>query len=85
MLRLAESLVYAQDQDAIQRAQELSQQYLARVQNLSPAALAAKKDEIKHLRDVTRYLVKFNVIPPDAEAVNALEEIIRDQGWDKKK
>jgi len=85
MLRLAESLVYAQDEDAIQRAQELSQQYLAQVQNLSPAALAAKKDEIKHLRDVTRYLVKFNVIPPDAEAVNALEEIIRDQGWDKKK
>ena len=85
MLRLAESLVYAQDEEAAQRAEELSKQYLAQVQDLSPAALAAKKDEIKHLRDVTRYLVKFNVIPSDAEPVIALDEIIKDQGWDKKK
>jgi 3-keto-disaccharide hydrolase len=85
MLRLAESLVYAQDEDAAQRAEALSKQYLAQLQDLSPAALAAKKDEIRHLRDVTRYLVKFNVIPSDAEPVIALDEIIKDQGWDKKK
>jgi len=85
MLRLAESLVYAQDEAAAQRAEELAKQYLAQVQNLSPAALAAKKDEIKHLRDVTKYLVRFNVIPSDAEPVIALDEIIKEQGWDKKK
>ena len=59
-------------------------QYLADLQKLSPAALDAKKDEIKHLRDVTKYLVRFNVIPADAEPATQLEQIIKDHNWDKK-
>ncbi len=84
MLRLTESLVYEQDEATAERAHELAGQYLASLQKLSPAALAAKKDEIKHLRDVTKYLVRFNIIPEDAEPVTQLDQIIKDQNWDKK-
>jgi hypothetical protein len=84
MLRWAESLVYERDEQAEQRAQQLANQYLAGLQQLSPEQLAAKKDEIKHLRDVCKYLARFNVIPEDAEPKLQLEQIIKDHNWDKK-
>ena len=84
MLRLTESLVYEQDEQTAEKAQQLAAQYLADLQKLSPAALAAKKDEIKHLRDITKYLIRFNIIPADAEPAVQLEQIIKDQNWDKK-
>lgn len=85
LLRLTESLVYEQDEETVEKAQQLATQYMESVQKLSPAELAAKKDEIKHLRDITRYLVRFNVIPADAEPVAQLDQIVKDQNWDKKK
>jgi len=85
LLRLTESLVYEQDEATAERAQELAGQYLASLQKLTPAQLEAKKDEIKHLRDVTKYLIRFNIIPTDAEPVAQLDQIIKDQNWDKKK
>ncbi len=84
MLRLAESLVYERDEVAAQKAGQLAAQYLADLQSLSAGALAAKKDEIKHLRDVTKYLARFNLISEDAKPKAQLEQIIKDQNWDKK-
>ncbi len=84
MLRLAESLVYEQDDAAVQRANELAKQYLAQLQQLSPDQLAARKDEIKHLRDVAKYLARFDVIPADAEPKVQLEQIVKEHNWDKK-
>ncbi len=84
MLRLAESLVYERDEEAAQKAGQLAAQYLADLQSLSAGALAAKKDEIKHLRDVTKYLARFNLISEDAKPKAQLEQIIKDQNWDKK-
>jgi 3-keto-disaccharide hydrolase len=84
MLRLAESLVYEQDEDTMQRAGKLAGEYIASLDQLSPEKLTAKKDEIKHLRDVARYLAKFNIIPEDAEGKARLEQIIKEHNWDKK-
>ena len=84
MLRLAESLVYEHDEAAAQRAGELARQYLAELQQLPAEKLAAKKDEINHLRDVAKYLVRCDVIPDDAEGKVQLEQIIKDHNWDKK-
>jgi len=84
MLRWAESLVYEYDDDAAQRAQELAHDYLANLKQLSADQLNAKKDEIKHLRDVCKYLAKFNIIPDDAEPKTQLEEIVKAHNWDKK-
>ncbi len=84
MLRLAESMVYEQDSDAQNRAAELANQYFQNLQQLSPEKLAAKKDEIKHLRDVVKYLIQFDIIPADYEGKDALETMIKEHNWDKK-
>jgi len=84
MLLWAESLVYERDEQAIQRAQQLAEQYMSNLQQLSPDQLAAKKDELKHLRDVCKYLARFDLIPDDAEPKLQLEQIIKDHNWDKK-
>jgi hypothetical protein len=84
MLRLAESLVYDNDADTAQRASQLAGQYWAELEQLPPDKLAAKKDEVKHLRDVCKYLARFNIIPDDAEPKVKLEELIKEHNWDKK-
>jgi len=85
MLRLAESLVYEMDSDAAQRAEQLSQQYWSDLTQLPADKLEAKKDEVKHLRDVCNYLAKFKIIPSDAEPKVKLQELIDEHNWDKKK
>jgi len=85
LLRLAESLVYEADGEAMQKADQMAHEYLANVEQLSPAQLEAKKDEIKYLRDVCNYLIRFNVIWADVEPKARLDEIIKDQHWDEKK
>ena len=84
MLKLGESLVYEHDEGAVERGKQLAEQYLGQLQQLSPDQLNAKKDEIKHLRDVAKYLAKFDIIPADAEVKTAIEQIVKDHGWDKK-
>jgi hypothetical protein len=84
MLRLTESLVYEYDEDTAQKAHNMADQYLTDLKNLSPEQLNAKKDEIRHLRDVCRYLAKFNIIPDDAEPKVQIEEIVKEHNWDKK-
>ena len=84
MLRLAESLVYERDEAAFERGEQLAKQYMASLQQLPADKLSAKKDEVKHLRDVCKYLLKCNVIPADFEPKVQLEQLIKDQHWDKK-
>ena len=69
MLRLTESLVYEPNEEALARVKELEGQYWDQVKQLSPEQIAAKKDEIKHLRDVCNYLVQFKIMPPDSDAL----------------
>jgi hypothetical protein len=84
MLRLAESLVYEHDEATAQRAHELGTQYLAEIEQLPADKLAEKKNELKHLRDIARYLARFDVIPDDAEPKVQLEQIVKEHNWDKK-
>ena len=84
MLLLAESLVYERDEETTQKAAELATQYFAALQQLPADKLAAKKDEVKHLRDVCKYLIRFDVIPADYEGKAALDQLIKDNNWDKK-
>jgi hypothetical protein len=85
MLRLVESLVYEPNDATAQRVQELERQYWDDVQQLSPEKLAAKKDEIKHLRDVCKYLIKFKLLSEDAQEFAELSRVIKDNNWDKEK
>jgi hypothetical protein len=84
MLRLAESLVYEYDSDTAEKAEALAGQYWTDLQQLPPDKLAAKKDEVRYLRDVCRYLARFGVIPDDAEPKVKIEEFVKEHHWDKK-
>ena len=84
MFQLFESLVYAADEPALRRAEQLAQAYAQSVKALPPAQLATKKDEVRQVRDTFRYLAKFKVVPDTFEPRTVLEQIIRDQGWDKR-
>jgi hypothetical protein len=84
MLRLAESLVYEQDEATMQKAGQMAEEYVAGLQQLSADKLAAKKDEIKRMRDIAKYLARFNIIPDDTQGKIQLEQIIKDHNWDKK-
>jgi hypothetical protein len=84
MLRLTESLVYEQNDDAVTRVKDLEQQYWDGVKQLTPEQLASKKDEIKYLRDVCNYLIQFKIMPQDSEEITQLNQMIKDQNWDKK-
>ena len=84
MLRLAESLVYQNDADTAEKAMQMAGQYWTDLEQLPPDKLAAKKDEVRHLRDVCKYLAKFKVLPPDSDALTRLNDFIKEHNWDKK-
>ena len=67
------------------RPPKLANDYTASLQQLSPEKLEAKKQEIRHLRDVCKYLIRCNIIPADVEQVALLEQLIKDHHWDEKK
>jgi hypothetical protein len=85
MLRLAESLVYEYDDETARKAADMAAQYLAELQQLPPDKLEAKKDEVKHLRDICKYLLRFKIVPSDFDGKDVLEQIIKDHNWDKDK
>jgi hypothetical protein len=85
MMRLGESLVYEIDEDAGKKAGELGKAYMASLQELPADKLEAKKEEIKHLRDICNWAIKFGLMPADSEAKALFEQIIKDHNWDQKK
>jgi len=84
MLQLMESLVYAPDGATSRKAQQLAAAYVDSLRELSSQQLAGKKDQVKQLNDVFKYLVKFKIMPAPFAPQVALEQMIKDQGWDKR-
>ncbi|MCL4179537.1 MAG: DUF1080 domain-containing protein [Verrucomicrobia bacterium] len=85
MLRLMESLVYEVDAPTALKAGRLAAAYFDKLKGKSAAELAPMKDEVKQLRDVFNYLVRFGRLPTDFAPRAAAEQMIKEQGWDKKK
>ena len=85
MLRLVESMVYEPNDEALQRVQELERQYWDEIQQMPADKLQAKKDEIRHLRDVCKYLIKFKLMPEDSQEYAELTRVIQENNWDKAK
>ena len=85
MYRLLESLVYEKDEATSQKAEQMANAYVAALKQLPADKLTPKKDEVKHLSDVFKYLAKFKVIAADFAPKVEVEKTIKDQGWDKKK
>lgn len=84
MLQLMESLVYASDAPTLRRAQQLAAAYVDSLRSLTGQRLAGKKDQVKELNDVFKYLVDFKIMPAPFAPQVALEQMIREQGWNKR-
>jgi hypothetical protein len=85
MLRLAESLVYEKDAPTFQQMELLAGNYVTGLKQLSAHQLGAKKDEVKRIHEAFQYLTRYNMAPADFGPKVEVEEIIKAQGWDKKK
>jgi hypothetical protein len=85
MLRLMESLIYEKEDGAFQKSEQMAEQYVARLKDLPADQLARKRDEVRNLRDIYRYLARFNLIPATFGPKVQIEQIIKDQNWDKKR
>ncbi|MEK7678053.1 MAG: DUF1080 domain-containing protein [Verrucomicrobiota bacterium] len=85
MLRLMESLVYEKEEAAMQKAEQMAVQYVDSLKKLPAEKLGSKRDEVRNMRNTFRYLAKSKIIPDSFDPKVALEQIIKDQGWDKKK
>jgi hypothetical protein len=82
--RLAESLYYEKDETTLAKVQQMATQYVVGLKALSADKLAAMKDEGRHLRDVFRYLARWKIVGTDFAPRADLDQIIRDQQWDRK-
>ncbi len=85
MLRFAESLVYEKDEATFQQVERMAAQYAASLKQLPEDKLAAKKDEVVKVFEALQYLAKFNFVPADFAPKAAVQKIVKERGWDKKK
>ena len=85
LLRLMESLVYEDDPATAHRVAHLADEYVNNLKGLSGDDLAAKKDDARHLRDAFKYLTRWKLLPAGFQPATALDALIKEQGWDKKK
>jgi hypothetical protein len=84
MLRLLESLVYEKQDATAQKAEKMAAQYVQSVKQLPADKLESKKGEVKYLRDVFKFLIKFNALPANFGPKVEIDQIIKDRDWDKK-
>jgi hypothetical protein len=82
MLRLAESLVYEQDDATYQQFTQLADRYAAEVKALAAAEIEKRKSEITTTTKAFQYLSKFSIAPKDFAPTATLERIAKMQGWD---
>ena len=84
LLRLLESLAYDRDEATAQKAAEMTSAYVQAVKHLPADQLAAKKDEVKHVKSALDYLAKFKILPATFGPKAEVDGLIKDQHWDKK-
>jgi len=81
MLRFAESLVYANDEPAVQKVEQLATAYIESLKSLPAGSIGGKKDEAKTVAKAFQYLLKFNIMPSIAGPKAELEKFIKAKGW----
>lgn len=84
MLRLFESLVYEKDATALAQAQKMAADYVTSLKALPADQLPGKRDEVRQMRDVFRYLARVKIVPDDFGPKVAVETMIKEQGWDRR-
>jgi len=84
MLRLMESLEYEKDEATAQKVEQMAGQYVANLKQLPADQLKTKKDEAKRVASAFAFLARFNDISADFGPKVELDNLIKEQAWDKK-
>jgi phosphoenolpyruvate-protein kinase (PTS system EI component) len=85
MLRLFESICYAENANARNSAARMLTDFVTEVQATQPAKFESRKGDILQVAKALRYLTKFKFLPEDLEAKKTLEAVIKAQDWEPKK
>lgn len=85
MLRLLESLCYAEDTEARQSSLAMINAFSATVKALPADKLESQKGDILKVTNALRYMAKFNFVPADLAPKVELEAVVRSNAWEKKK
>lgn len=85
MLRLFESICYAENEDAKHNATLMLGAFVTDMKNTAADKIETKKGEILHVTKALRYLTKFKFLPEDIQAKQALEAIIKANDWEPAK
>jgi len=85
LLRLMESLCYEPDSATTQSAIDGISAWLTAIQATPAAAIETRKSDILQMHDAVEYLIHFKFLPADLPALPAIEAIVKDHGWVKKK
>jgi hypothetical protein len=85
MLRLAESLVYANDATARGQVEQMAARYAETIETLPGEARDQRQGEIESVVRAFQYLARWNVVPKDFAPLAALNKVVKAQGWDQKK
>jgi prepilin-type processing-associated H-X9-DG protein len=84
MLRLMESLEYEKTDAAAQQAEQMAKEYVKDLKALPADQLGARKDEAKQVNGAFQFLANHNLLPADFPPKVELEQLVKDQRWDKK-
>jgi hypothetical protein len=82
-LRLLESLVYAENEDALAQSDRLVTDYLQNLKSANKEQLEAQKGTVQSLDKAYAYLINHKRLPVDHFALPALEFIFKERGWEK--
>ncbi len=85
MLRLFESICYAENADAKNNATRMLTDFVTEVHATQGDKIESRKGDILHVAKALRYLTKFKFLPEDLEAKKTLEAVIKAQDWEPKK
>ena len=85
MLRLLESLCYADDEAARGSALGMLEGFVSDAKGTPEAKIESKKGDILNVTKALRYLTKFKILAEDIAAKKDLEAIVKAREWEKKK
>lgn len=85
MLRLMESLVYEDNPAARAESIKLAELDASLLSKASGEELEKKKGDIMQAKNAFSYLVKCKLLPADFGPLTTIDQVIADQGWNKRK
>ncbi|MGI9241522.1 MAG: 3-keto-disaccharide hydrolase, partial [Verrucomicrobiales bacterium] len=85
MLRLMESLIYEDQPAAHAESVKLANLGAADLAKAPAADREKKKGEIMQVKNALTYLAKHKILPADFAPLKTINQVIDEQGWNKKK